>query len=83
MERLKGIRVLTDRDTFTVMEVVTDKKVHTVRLPYTVLKEKVQGTSLQIRQYNISVSDYCRIKGISTREYFYGSNQTTLCSTDS
>lgn len=68
MEKLEGVRVLTDRDTFTVMEVKTDKHTHTVRLPYIVRISKEK--EIPIRTYNVNVLDFCRIKGIATSTYF-------------
>lgn len=66
-ERLEGVQVQYNTDDITVVEVTTNFKKYIVRLPYKII-ESQKGDRYG---YSIGVKDWCKIKNINYKGYFY------------
>lgn len=70
VEYLDKVKSLYNTDTYTVVEIETNKNRYTFKLPYTeIVLEKHRGTGVKYN-YSLGVKQWCKLHGISTKEYF-------------
>lgn len=69
MEKLKSVRALYNTDKYTAFEIITNKDVRTIKLPY--FKEEKKNRE-PLYDYTTGVIQYCRYNKIWVDDYLYG-----------
>ena len=66
VEYLDKVKSLYNTDTYTVLDIETNKDKYRIRLPYVII-ESQKGDRYG---YSMGVNQWCKLHGIITKEYF-------------